>query len=252
MSSPEPEDRSRVGRIMFLGAAVYKRFSRALGLGSLTLDVAGRRGVEAGAWRAPAKANAMTLFEYVTVAVSIVLSLGVIRLLDGVHFAASRERGYWVHFLWIVTKLFNHALYWWGLWSAREAVAWNFAWFVWVLLFPGTLYLQSTALVTTTPSEIVSWRDHFYRIRRWFFSINIALILHVVISTRFLVGLPLLDRSRLPLLIVFVLNLVGIASANPRLHAAIAIVTLLRQILGFGRVWFEPGAPFALEGPPAP
>jgi hypothetical protein len=54
----------------------------------------------------------MPHFEYVTVAVSIVLSLGVVRLLDGVHFAASRERGHWVLFLWTLTKLLNHALYW--------------------------------------------------------------------------------------------------------------------------------------------
>jgi hypothetical protein len=112
---------------------------------------------------------------------------------------------------------------------------------MWVLLFPATLYLQSTALVTTTPGEIASWRDHFYRIRRWFFAINITLNLHVVISTRFLVGLPLLDRSRIPLLIVFVFNLAGMASANPRLQAAIAVITLLARILGFGRIWFEPG-----------
>ena len=47
----------------------------------------------------------MTLFEYVTVAVSLVLSLAVVRLLDGLRFAASRERGYPIHLLWVLTKL---------------------------------------------------------------------------------------------------------------------------------------------------
>ncbi len=183
----------------------------------------------------------MTLFEYVTVAVSIVLSLGVVRLLDGVRFAASPERGYWVHVLWIATKLFNHALYWWGLWAAREGVSWNFASFMWVLAFPGILYLQSTALVTTAPGEILSWREHYYKIRRWFLAINIVLNLHVLVSSLVLLGVPLVDGSRIPLLLVFVLNVAGIVSPNPRLHGLIAIVVLVAQVLGFGRIWFEPG-----------
>jgi hypothetical protein len=65
-------------------------------------------------WRA-AEAEKMTLFEYVTVAVSIVLSFGVVRLLDGLRAAALPECRYWVHLAWIPTKLLNHALYWWGL-----------------------------------------------------------------------------------------------------------------------------------------
>ena len=38
----------------------------------------------------------MTLFEYITVVVSIVLSFGMIRLLDGLRPALSREGRYWV------------------------------------------------------------------------------------------------------------------------------------------------------------
>jgi hypothetical protein len=189
----------------------------------------------------------MTLFEYVTVAVSIVLSLGVVRLLDGVRFAASRERGYWVHLLWIANKLMNHALYWWALWSTRETVARNFASFLSVLAFPAILSLQSISLVTTTPGEILSWREHFYQIRRWFLAINLVLLAQVLAFSILLAGVPLLDSSRIPLLLVFVLNVAGLASANPRLHGLIAVVVLGTQVLGFGRIWFEPEALLAFE-----
>lgn len=104
----------------------------------------------------------MTLFEYISVAVSIVLSFGVVRLLDGLRAAALPGRRYWPHFAWILTKLLNHALYWWGLWFAGDAASWNFAAFLWVLLFPGMLYLQSTALVTTSPGDVPSWRAHSF------------------------------------------------------------------------------------------
>ena len=183
----------------------------------------------------------MTLFEYVTVAVSLVISMCVVRLLDGLRFAAARERRYWVHFLWVVTKLLNCALYWWGLWAAQESASWNFATFMWVLLFPGTLYLQCTALVTTTPAEVPAWRDHFYGIRRWFFAINLVLVAHVLLSSAILLAVPLFDVSRLPLAVVFLLNVLGLASANPRLHGVLVIIALITNVLGFGAVWFQPG-----------
>lgn len=190
----------------------------------------------------------MTLFEYVTVAVSIVVSLCVVRLLDGFRFATVPERRYWIHLLWVITKLLNCALYWWGLWAARESAVWNFASFMWVLLFPGTLYLQCTALVTTTPGDIASWRDHFYGIRRWFFIINLGLIAHVLVTSSVLLSVPLLDVSRLPIAIVFALNVLGVLSSNPRLHGVLVVAALLTNVLGFGAVFFQPDIPAASDG----
>jgi len=184
----------------------------------------------------------MTLFEYVTVAVSIVLSFGVVRLLDGLRSAILPGRRYWVHFLWIPTKLLNHAFYWWGLWSLREAASWNLASFLWFLVFPATLYLQSTALVTTNPTAVTSWREHFYEIRSWFFWINVLLLIHTLIASRVFLGLPLLHLSRLPFALLLVLNVLGATSANPRLHGTISILALLTQFLGFGVILFRPGA----------
>mgnify|MGYP001415316145 CR=1 FL=1 len=183
----------------------------------------------------------MTLFEYVSVAVSIVLSFGVVRLLDGLRAAALPERRYWVHFLWILTKLLNHALYWWGLWFAGDVTSWNFLAFLWVLLFPGMLYLQSTALVTTSPGDVQSWREHFFEIRGWFFGINIMLATHGAISSSLLLGLPLLGLSTLPYVWMIVLNVLGARSASPRLHEVIAVLALLTQFLGYGLVLFRPG-----------
>ena len=112
----------------------------------------------------------MNLFEHVAVAFSMVLSFGVVRLLDGLRPALVPGRRYWVHALWLVQKLLNHAFYWWGFLSFREGVAWTVASFLWLLLVPSLLFLQATALVTTNPSAVDSWRDHFFGIRSWFFS----------------------------------------------------------------------------------
>src|SRR2546427_7257412 len=138
----------------------------------------------------------MNFFEHVAVAFSMVLSFGVVRLLDGLRPALVPGRRYWVHALWFVQKLLNHAFYWWGFLSLREGVAWTLASFLWVLLVPGLLFLQATALVTTNPSAVASWRDHFFDIRRWFFSVDIVLILHSVITSSLLRDVPLLHPFR--------------------------------------------------------
>jgi hypothetical protein len=96
----------------------------------------------------------------------------------------------------VAQKVLSQAFNWWIFWSLREGVAWNIASFLWILLVPSLLFLQATALVTTDPSGVASWRDHFYAIRRGFFSVDIVLILHSVISASLLRNVPLLGPLR--------------------------------------------------------
>jgi hypothetical protein len=187
----------------------------------------------------------MGLFEYVTVAVSIVLGLGIMRLLDGVRFALLQPARYWVHCLWIATKLLNHAIFWWRLWAGRDTLDWNFGSFMWMLAFPGILYLQSTALVTTNPSAVSSWREHFYSIRVWFFGINLLLVSHVILTSLLLLDAPPFAASNPLLALVAIASIAGIVSERPRVQAAIAVALLLTQVLGFGVLWFQPGVSVA-------
>ena len=183
----------------------------------------------------------MTHFEYITVAVSMVLSLGVVRLLDAIRHAFDPARRYSVLLLWIFAKLMNHVLFWWALWSYRDLANWNILDFVWVLLFPGLLYIQVTSLVTTTPQDVVDWRAHFYSLRRWFFSANILLILHTAAMVSVI-------RAELPLYpvlagesVLVAINVVGLVTANQKVHFAIVLLALAIQALGFGTMFFAFG-----------
>ena len=171
----------------------------------------------------------------------MVLSLGVIRLLDAIRHAFDPSRRYPVLFLWIFAKLVNHVLFWWALWSYRDLSNWNILGFVWILLFPGLLYIQVTSLVTTTPQDVADWRAHFYSVRRWFLSANILLILHTVITVSFV-------RTEGPLYAVLaaqslllVINVVGLATANPKVHLAIVLLALTIQAFGIGTMFFAFG-----------
>jgi len=136
-------------------------------------------------------------------------------------------------------KLLNHAFYWWGFLSFREGVAWTVASFLWLLLVPSLLFLQATALVTTNPSAVDSWRDHFFGIHSWFFSVDVVLILHSVTTAALLRGVPLVHPLRALQAIGLTISILGAASASPRLHATIARVALALQSLGLGSLFFR-------------
>jgi hypothetical protein len=182
----------------------------------------------------------MLLFAHVAVAFSMVLSFGVVRLLDGLRPALVPGRRYWVHALWLVQKLLNHGFYWWGFLSFREGIDWTVASFFWMLIAPALLFLQATALATTNPSGIGSWREHFFQIRRWFFSVDIILILHSVVTASLLREIPLLHPFRALQAAGLTISILGAASASPRLHAAIAPMALVFQSLGLGSLFFRP------------
>jgi hypothetical protein len=109
-----------------------------------------------------------------------------------------------------------------------------------VLLAPSLLFLQSTALVTTAPEGVASWRGHFFAIRRWFFLVDVVLMLHAIISASAIRGLPVLHPFRAVQGAGLTFSVLGAASANPRLHAALAPVALLLQSLGLGTLFFTP------------
>jgi hypothetical protein len=182
----------------------------------------------------------MNLFEPVAVGFSMVLSLGLVRLLDALRPALAPGRRYWVHAVWLIQKLSHHAFDWWIFWSIGERVAWNAASFLWILLVPGLLFLQATALATTNPSAVASWRDHFFGIRRWFFSVDATLILHSVVSASILRGLPLLHPFRGLQAAGLAISIAGAASASPRLHAVLAPLALVLQSFGLGTLFFRP------------
>jgi hypothetical protein len=182
----------------------------------------------------------LTQFEFFAVAVSIILALGMSRLLDGVLPSLQSFRHYWVHFLWVIQKLINHIMWWWGTWAANS-FEWNLAWFFWSLAGPIVLYLQATALVTTAPNDIESWEEHFFSIRRWFFAGNIALCV-VLLLGRFATPINVLPSVTIGLIALASIAVIGITTDNRRVHGFLVVLALSIQVLGLGASMFNAGA----------
>jgi cell division protein FtsW (lipid II flippase) len=109
----------------------------------------------------------MDPFSYLVVLTSIVLGLGVTRLVGGLgHLMQSRKRKrtYWVHTLWAVNLLLVNAIVWWFAYRWHTYERWTFFLFLWLLLSPIVLYLIASLLFPDADDEqpITEWRGYYY------------------------------------------------------------------------------------------
>ncbi len=176
----------------------------------------------------------MTQFEFISVAVSIVLALSAARLLGALTHLLTPGRRYWVHALWAASLLAIHLGFWWAIWTYREVDPWTFRGFAAVMLTPALLYLTVSTLVSDSPAAIESWRTHFYARHRIFFSLFLALILSAPLRQFAVLGdalAPAFEGSLatpVPLLLLgalLIIPLAGIVSTNERIHALLAVIT---------------------------
>jgi len=88
-------------------------------------------------------------FAYLSVLTSIVLGLGIARLLTGLGRllqARGRVRLYWVHMLWALNLLLFQRLTWWILFRWQSRAEWAFFPFLFLLLSPTVSFLLTVLL----------------------------------------------------------------------------------------------------------
>lgn len=180
----------------------------------------------------------MTLFEFLTVAVSIVVALGLVRLVDGLGSAIDSASRYWVHLVAVVFLTITLLFYWWSLWLFREGVSWNFGRFAFVVLGALILYAACSVLIPRDPSAVRSWKDHYFQVHRRFFLLCTAWVAHTFLTVLFLHGLPL-PLAMVPFTLGIGLNLVGAFSSSERVHQTLAIV-IATFVVSIAILWSQP------------
>jgi len=181
----------------------------------------------------------MDPFSYLSVLISIILALGMTRVLAGVGEmlqARSHRRIYWVHALWIVNLFLYLVIAWWFFYRWRNQQPWTFFLFVFVLISPTILYLASMLLF---PREgdvdlAVDYKTHYYANHRAFF-ILFALFTPVDIVDTLLKGIPhFLEQGwRYDISIAAALTGLTIAAItrNERYHQFYAIFFLIQTVI---------------------
>lgn len=165
----------------------------------------------------------MTHFEYLSVAVSIVLSLGLVRLVGGFRSVMESTERHWLILSWIVILIALFLGHWWTSWSFRGA-EWTFPKFVMVLGGPAILYFTATAIVPDDPKAVQNWRDFYFLRRRELYIGLLAYMVFSIFDGFLVLDAPLLAAPRSIQGIAIVLALIGIASKNPITHGAITVL----------------------------
>ncbi len=176
----------------------------------------------------------MTQFEFISVAVSIVLALSLARLLSAVPHLLAPGRRYWVHALWAAILLPMHLGFWWNMWAYREVDAWTFRGFAAVMLSPILMFLTVTILVSDSPGTVESWRERFYSRHRVFFSLFCVTLLAGALRQFTVLGSLLPATGSLlnfvPLLLV--LGAIGAFTSKERIHQMIALIAGATALFG--------------------
>ena len=167
----------------------------------------------------------MTLFEYLAIAFSLVLSLSGMRLIAGLPHAFQPGRRYWVHLCFVSWQLAVTVLIFFLFWSFRS-VTWNFLTFVLVLASPGLIYFNACTLIPESPSSVECWREYFYSVRRRYFVGVCCWIMAVVAISTVALRMPLLHQGRGPQAVVLLVGVAGALSASHRVQAGIAVFAL--------------------------
>lgn len=130
----------------------------------------------------------MTIFEFLTVAVSIVLALGLSKLISSIPFVFAAGKRDWLHMLLFVLAVLSHIILWWRIWLLNDVTEWNILQFTLLMGSPLSLYLAATALVSNAPEQVSDWKTHFADQSHWIFSAIAAVIGFGLLRSYFISG----------------------------------------------------------------
>lgn len=118
----------------------------------------------------------MSLFEYVTVMVSMILALCLGHILRSVSFLAKSDQEvsyYLPHTVWSALLFISVVNHWWSLWDLRD-VDWSYASFLYVLVAPILISFATGLLSPNRTGQPVNFEALYLRVRLSFFSTMIG------------------------------------------------------------------------------
>jgi hypothetical protein len=181
----------------------------------------------------------MAAFEYLSVLISIILALGMTRVLGGVGEmlqARSHRRICWVHAIWIINLFLYLVIAWWIFYRWRNQEPWRFLLFVFVLISPSSYFWRHSC---SLPREgdvdaAVDYKTHYYANHRAFF-ILFALFTPVDIADSLLKGVSHFLALGPQYFISNALYFAGLTTAaitrNERYHEFYAVFFLVQTIV---------------------
>jgi hypothetical protein len=179
----------------------------------------------------------MTHFEYIAVMVSIILGLGIVRLLGSLDKVFSDHR-YWPHAVWVLSLFWLHVQNWWAFWEMRT-LSFNVMMYSTWIGYASLMYLCVVSL-TNRASADNPWKKHFFAQRRWFFSVLIVTIVVAILITRVFFGASLLHPYRIIQFSLLALAILGVVSDREGLQKIISALFFVLMAIGISVFRFLP------------
>lgn len=117
------------------------------------------------------------LYLHVRVLISIILGLGVTRLVGGVATFIQhpqRNRVWLVHLGWVAWALLNVVTFWWWEFRLSYITHWTFALYAFILIYASMYYFLSALLFPQDLKGYGGYQDYFMATRAWFFGMVAA------------------------------------------------------------------------------
>jgi hypothetical protein len=173
----------------------------------------------------------LTTFEYLSVFISIVIGLGVVRLLGGIVTLLDRQESkpYWVHSAWLGFLLVQLPYFWWFEFDWRQETTWTFPVFFFVIVFAMLYYLAVAVLVPTRDTDLKDLDAYFYRMRPRFFTFLVFTNFADVIDSFLKPGnLDDVGSTYLPVMaFVIIGNVTATLTGNRVFHQTWVVISLL-------------------------
>ena len=171
----------------------------------------------------------MTPFEYVTVPVSIVLALGLGRVLTAIVELFERGTRDWVRILWCASLVGVMLGQWLAVWRLQPNVVWE-AYEFYIVMFSPILYFSAAhILVPANVDSVPSWEEHLLKVARPLLILMMLSILNFWLRNYLILGSLRLEPMFIGIpLVIFAIHAAAIWRPNRTLLA----------VCGF--LWFIP------------
>ena len=188
----------------------------------------------------------MTVFEYLSVLISIVLAMGIAHLLGGLSTITRswREvRPYWVYVVWAVWVLAIHVQIWWTYWDQSIIAEWTLPMFAAMLVLPGLAYVMARTIIPESAGNGgLDLRAHFMWIRIPFFVTVALLWTYAIVWRTVAFGEPLLLPRRALQAVLAMLAISGALAESKRWQAGVVTASMIAWLALVGLFRIEIGA----------
>ena len=176
----------------------------------------------------------MSLFEFVTVMISMILALCLGQLLRSASYLAKTDRdviAYRPYALWFVFIFLTVIHHWWSLWDLQD-IDWNYTSFLYVLIAPVLITFVAGLI---TPDRIASGAidipAHFSNVRKLFSKISVAYAIVMWFDGPLLAGQDVLGIVGIMHLPIISALLVPWFSGSDRVNIAAASVAIAALVV---------------------